>query len=319
MSRYERSQRQAAALSLSGALLAVGGLASAGALAYAAWVEPNWIEVTDVRLVLPRLPRSFHGYKIAQISDIHAGKFLPDERLDRAVELVNAQQPDLIAMTGDFVTRVYRTAPRDIVPAMRKLRAQDGVVAIMGNHDYWGSRGSDLMRRVIEASGFINLNNKVHSLERNGEQLHVAGIDSVREGNNRLDLVLSELPEEGCAILLAHEPDFADVAARTGRFDLQMSGHAHGGQVVIPFVGSPALPVLGHKYWHGHYIVDGMHLYVNRGLGLVRLPLRFLARPEITVYTLESPEHSDWAGSARETLGSMKLNSGPLSILDGDD
>lgn len=315
MSRYQRSQRQAAALSLSGALLAMGGLAGAGALAYAAWVEPDWIEVTDVRLNLPRLPRSFHGYRIAQISDIHAGKFLPDERLERVVELVNAQEPDLVAMTGDFVTRVYRSAPKDIVPAMRKLKARDGIVAILGNHDYWGSQGPDLMRQVIAASGFIDLNNRVHTIERNGEYLHIAGVDSVREGNNRLDLVLSALPEEGAAILLAHEPDFADVAARTGRFDLQMSGHAHGGQVVIPFFGSPALPVLGRKYWHGHYIVDGMHLYVNRGIGTVRLPLRFLARPEITVYTLESPQHHDWTDSARTTLDRVKLESGQLSVL----
>lgn len=289
MSRYKREQRLAAATTLSGALLALGGAAGAGALAYAAWVEPDWIEVTDVRLTLPRLPRAFHGYKLVQISDLHAGKFMPSERLDRVVDLVNAQQPDLVAMTGDFVTRVYRGAPVDIVPAMRKLRATDGVVAILGNHDYWGAHGPDLMRQVIEASGLIDLNNKVHTLERVGERLHVAGIDSVREGNNRLDLVLKELPGEGAAILLAHEPDFADVAARTGRFDLQISGHAHGGQVVIPGLGSPALPVLGRKYWRGHYVVEDMHLYVNRGLGMVRLPLRFLARPEITSYTLEAP------------------------------
>lgn len=289
MSRYQRERRQARAMTLSGALLALGGLAGAGALAYATWVEPDWIEVTDVRLTLPRLPKAFDGYKLAQISDLHAGKFLPDRRLDRIVGLVNEQQPDLVAMTGDFVTRVYRGAPKDIVPAMRRLRAKNGVVAILGNHDYWGSKGPDLMRQVIAGSGFIDLNNKVHTIERDGEYLRIAGIDSVREGNNRLDLVLRDLPREGAAILLAHEPDFADVAARTRRFDLQISGHAHGGQVVIPGIGSPALPVLGRKYWRGHYMVEDMHLYVNRGLGMVRLPVRFLARPEITVYTLESP------------------------------
>ncbi len=289
MSRYRRGQRQARAATLTGALMALGGLAGVGALAYAVWVEPDWIEVKEVSLTLPRLPRAFHGYRLAHISDLHAGKFLPDERLDRVVDLVNAQEPDLVAMTGDFVTRVYRGAPKDIVPAMRGLQAKDGVVAILGNHDYWGSQGPDLMRQVITASGLIDLNNKVHMVERDGERLYVAGIDSVREGNNRLDLVLKELPQEGAAILLAHEPDVADVAARTRRFDLQISGHAHGGQAVIPGLGSPALPVLGRKYWRGHYMVEDMHLYVNRGIGMVRLPVRFLARPEITVYTLEAP------------------------------
>ncbi|MDQ3704508.1 MAG: metallophosphoesterase [Chloroflexota bacterium] len=291
MSRYRREQRRAAVATWSGALMALGGLAGAVTLGYAVWVEPDWIEVKDVRLTLPRLPRAFHGYKLVQISDLHAGKFMPDERLSRVVDLVNGQEPDLVAMTGDFVTRVYRGAPKDIIPAMSSLMSKDGVVAILGNHDYWGGKGPDLMRQVIAASGLIDLNNKVHTLERDGERLHVAGIDSVREGNNRLDLVLKELPRDGAAILLAHEPDFADVAARTRRFDLQISGHAHGGQVVIPGIGSPALPVLGRKYWRGHYIVEEMHLYVNRGLGMVRLPFRFLARPEITVYTLEAQEN----------------------------
>ncbi|MEA2576261.1 MAG: uncharacterized protein QOH93_3559 [Chloroflexia bacterium] len=289
MSRCRREQRQARVITLSGALLALGGLAGAGVLAYSVWVEPDWIEVKDVRLSLPRLPMSFHGYRLVQISDLHAGKFLPDERLDRVVDLVNEQEPDLVAITGDFVTRVYRGAPKDIVPAMRRLQAKDGVVATLGNHDYWGSQGPDLMRQVIAASGFIDLNNKVYTIERGGERLHIAGIDSVREGNNRLDLVLKDLPRDGAAILLAHESDFADVAARTHRFDLQISGHAHGGQAVIPGLGSPGLPVLGRKYWRGHYMVEDMHLYVNRGIGMVRMPVRFLARPEVTVYTLEAP------------------------------
>lgn len=313
MSRFRRKQRKTTAMAQLWKLLALGGLAGIGTLAYAVWVEPDWIEVKDVRLALPRLPRAFHGYKIVQISDIHAGKFLPDERLDRAVDIVNAQEPDLVAMTGDFVTRVYRGAPKDIVPFMRRLRAKDGVTAILGNHDYWGSQGPDLMRKVIEASEMIDLNNRVHTVERDGEYLHIAGIDSVREGNNRLDLVLKQLPEEGCALLLAHEPDFADVAAKTGRFDLQLSGHAHGGQVVIPGFGSPALPVLGRKYWRGHYMVEDMQLYVNRGLGMVRLPVRLLARPEITVYTLEAPgEDGGWRTNGRAHSVSSVIP--PLSL-----
>ncbi len=105
---------------------------------------------------------------------------------------------------------------------------------------------------------------------------------------SRLDKVLEALPEEGAAILLAHEPDFADESAATGRFDLQLSGHSHGGQVAIPFLGPLRLPLMGRKYPLGLYKVGRMTLYTNRGIGTVGLPVRFFARPEITVLTLTS-------------------------------
>jgi predicted MPP superfamily phosphohydrolase len=101
-----------------------------------------------------------------------------------------------------------------------------------------------------------------------------------------LDIPLRKLPEGGTAILLAHEPDVADYAADTGRFALQLSGHSHGGQIVMPLLGPPRLPPMGRKYYAGLYSVGGMHVYTNRGLGVVGLPLRLLCRPEITVITL---------------------------------
>lgn len=261
-------------------------LAGAGAFVYAAAVEPYRVEVRHVELHLPRLPEQFRGYRLVQISDIHAGRWMPDNRLHKIVDIVNEQQPDLIAITGDFVTRVYRDAVIDIVPPLSRLRAKDGVAAVLGNHDYWGRRGPDAIRRIIRDCGMIDLNNKVHTLQRDGAFLHLAGVDSARVRKARLDAVLAKLPEEGAAILLAHEPDFARVSARTGRFDLQLSGHSHGGQVVIPFIGSPNLPPLARRYHTGLYKVRDMYLYTNRGLGMVGLPMRFLSRPEITVFTL---------------------------------
>lgn len=109
------------------------------------------------------------------------------------------------------------------------------------------------------------------------------------EGRDQLGAVLDGLPGGGAAILLAHEPDFADVSAATGRFDLQLSGHTHGGQVGIPILRRPILPAFSQRYVSGLHRVGGMTLYVNRGLGFVHLRLRFLCRPEITVLTLRSP------------------------------
>jgi hypothetical protein len=270
-------------------LSAVASAASgAGAYGYAWAVEPNWLDVVKVKLTLPNLPEEFDGYRVAQISDIHAGKWMPDARLARAVDLVNQQQADLIAITGDFVTQTYAAAPVDIVPAMKRVRAKDGVVAVLGNHDYWGDLGPHLIRRVIRESGMVDLNNNVHTLERDGKLFHVAGVDSYRAKAGRLDEVIGKLSHKGAAMLLAHEPDYADVSARSRRFDLQISGHSHGGQVVVPFVGPPHLPPLGRKYHTGRYQVGEMIQYTNRGLGMVGLPIRFWCRPEITVFTLES-------------------------------
>jgi predicted MPP superfamily phosphohydrolase len=128
----------------------------------------------------------------------------------------------------------------------------------------------------------------VHTLERGGSLLHIAGVDDVWERQDRLDLVLDRLPAEGGAILLAHEPDFADTSAATGRFDLQISGHSHGGQVIAPFAGPLRLPHLGRKYPLGLYRVGDMLQYTNRGVGMVYPYVRFNCRPEITLFTLRA-------------------------------
>jgi uncharacterized protein len=170
------------------------------------------------------------------------------------------------------------------------LRARDGSVAILGNHDYLTD--VKLVRRCIREGGVTELINGVRTLKRGEAALHVAGIDDVMEGRSRLDLVLGQLPEDGAAILLAHEPDFADVSTATGRFDLQLSGHSHGGQVAVPFLRRLILPPFSQRYTRGLYDVRGMIQYTNRGIGFVHARLRFLCRPEITVFTLRSPNHT---------------------------
>ena len=202
--------------------------------------------------------------------------------------MVNEQRPDLVAITGDFLSHpAGRLVPRRLVEGLGGLGARDGVVAVLGNHDY--KAGAALVRRCLRACGIVELANDVLTLRREDAALHVAGIDDVMEGKSRLDLVLKELPEGGAAVLLAHEPDFADVSAATGRFDLQLSGHSHGGQVRVPLLSRLSLPPFSHRYTSGLYRVGCMIQYTNRGLGFVDMRLRFLCRPEITVFTLRSP------------------------------
>jgi predicted MPP superfamily phosphohydrolase len=271
--------------------LAVGGVVgaavAAGGLFYASRVEPDNVEVKEVSLVLPRLSPEFDGYRIAQISDIHMDGWMSFERLSKLAKLVNEQGADLIAATGDFVTAKVKYVEGELTEALAILEAPDGVAAVLGNHDYIAD--GSLVRRVIKDAGLVELSNDFFTLERGEGVLHVAGIDNFYQRRARLDLVLSRLPEEGAAVLLAHEPDFAEVSAPTGRFDLQMSGHSHGGQMRLPIVGAMARPRCGRIYPDGVYDVDGMIQYTNRGLGMLWPHLRINCRPEITVLTLRTP------------------------------
>jgi uncharacterized protein len=275
-----------------GALLGVGALAVAGAISsywYGNQIEAQRLVVEQVALRIPRLDRAFDGYRIAQITDIHMDhKHMTMERLLGIASRVNAEKPDFIAVTGDFTTRgraeVYSPS---LVGALRALCAPDGVGGVLGNHDYWTN--ARIVRQTMISGGLIDLSNAVHTVTRGGSQLHLCGVDDIWENRQRLDRVLDALPKDGAAVLLAHEPDFADESAASGRFDLQLSGHSHGGQIVLPNGAKPGLPALGQKYPSGLYKVGEMWQYTNRGLGMTWFPqVRLNCPMEITVFTLRA-------------------------------
>jgi predicted MPP superfamily phosphohydrolase len=261
-----------------------------GGFGYSTLVEPARLEVVQLTLQLPRLAPSFSGFRLLQISDIHMGGWMNRARLERVISAVEAQSADLIVITGDFVMGfgwddAKQASLDELVEAFSELAKTHKILAVLGNHDYWSNVSA--VRAALATCGISNLSNDVYTLSRDGDLLHIAGVDDIRVNRHRLDAVLEKLPQQGAAILLAHEPDFADRSAETGRFDLQLSGHTHGGQIVIPFLGAPVLPYLGRKYPSGLYRVGTMWQYTNRGVGMARLPVRINCRPEITVFTLE--------------------------------
>lgn len=253
-------------------------------------VEPNWIDVEEVEISLARLPKAFAGFRIMQISDIHIGYgWMNPERLAHMVQTALTHPVDLTVLTGDYVfgrgwDDMMETLSHDFAREISKLKLP--ILSILGNHDHWMDAAR--VRAMLSAAGVIELQNDVYVVERDRERLFIAGVDDIWEKKHDLDKVIGKLPENAAAILLAHEPDFADVSAMTGRFGLQLSGHSHGGQVVIPFRGAPLLPYLGQKYYSGLYKVDDMWQYTNRGAGMLNPPARFNCRPEITIFTLQS-------------------------------
>ena len=267
--------------------IALGGtLTGAGGFFYSYDFETTWLDVTKMSLPLPRLAFDFRNYRLVHISDLHLDDHTEPEYLTKLVRLVNEQEPDLIAFTGDFITFAPERFASELTTTLSRLEAPDGVVTVLGNHDYLAN--PDVVSSAIWEGGAIGLRNQVLTLERAGSPLHVCGLDDVWEGRPRLDHVLAQLPGAGAAILLVHEPDFADTSSTTGRFDLQLSGHSHGGQIRLPLVGAPMLPRYARKYPIGSYRIRNMLLYTNRGLGMLPPRFRFLCRPEITVLDLNT-------------------------------
>jgi uncharacterized protein len=262
------------------------GALTLGSMAYGATVEPGWLAIENIHLKLSRLSPKFGGLRVAQISDIHMDAWMTRQRLSQVVEVINAQKPDVVAITGDFVTNQPEKWEDDLVSALQNLEPREVSVAVLGNHDHWTD--GRVIRRVLRRSGIVDVCNAVHTLRRGDEEFHLCGVDDFWERKADLNRVLESLPKTGAAMLLAHEPDFADLSSKTGRFDLQISGHSHGGQVQIPFRGPIHVPKFAQNYPNGLYRVGEMWQYTNRGLGMVGPHVRFCCRPEITIFTLSS-------------------------------
>ncbi|MEM9770084.1 MAG: metallophosphoesterase [Cyanobacteria bacterium P01_D01_bin.73] len=256
-------------------------------ISYSFHVEPAWIEVVEIQETLPRLSPDFQGFKIAQISDLHVGRLLGEAQLTSIIDLVNQQKPDLVVITGDFVTLHPERYADTLISGLQRLSAQQKTLSVLGNHDYWSDPIE--VRRILQDGNILDLKNSVYTIQRGEGQLQIAGIDDIWSGEPDFEAVLKQLPEEGAAILLVHEPDFADTSSATGRFDLELSGHSHGGQIRLPLIGALWFPPYGRVYPEGRYEVGEMVHYTNRGVGMMRLRARLLCRPEITVFTLQAP------------------------------
>lgn len=269
--------KQAILTALAGTALGDGGLY------YIKNVEPYRPVVERLTLALPSLPAAADGLRLAQLSDLHVGRTMTAQDVARGVALVNAERPDLVVVTGDYVTGDARYAG-PCARELGRLQAPLGVWAVLGNHDQW-TKAKEITATLREAGLRVLINQAIAPIPN--VPLWLVGLDDIWSGKPNLPASVAALPPDGCRILLAHEPDFADEAARPDyRIALQLSGHSHGGQVRLPLVGAPVLPHLGRKYDEGLRRVGGMWLYTNRGLGMVEPAVRFNCPPEVTLFTL---------------------------------
>jgi predicted MPP superfamily phosphohydrolase len=250
------------------------------------------LEITQQPIHLPRLPRAFEGFRICQLSDIHIGPYMPVEEIRKYVAIANAQKPDLVVLTGDFVTFDAATQG-PAVDALRGLRAPYGVFGSLGNHDAW-SGVEDSITELFRQAGVRILRAASAPIAVNGDSLNLMGVDfqSARRFGPSPPVrhLLADI--EGLVdphrvnILLSHNPDTFDRAAELG-IDLSLAGHTHGGQAALEFISPEIAPSrLVTPYVAGLFGKPGGQLYVNRGIGTIFVPIRLGAPPELTVYTL---------------------------------
>jgi len=271
---------------------------AAGATLYSAEIERHWIEISRRDVFLPGLHVALDGLRIAQLSDIHFDEFTEPIFLHEAVDRVNRLNPDLIFLTGDFVTqspiskRVFKDAAWQCAAILDQLQCRRRY-ACLGNHDV--QVGKEKVIAALTANGIAVVDNSYLPIERSSARFWLAGLDDPLEGQPdpgaAMPASIRNLPHEPI-VLLCHGPDYADdlLARPEGQaVSLMLSGHTHGGQICLPFVGPTFLPRFGKKYIKGWFQLGKMQLHVNRGIGTIRIPMRFNCPPEITFLTLRAP------------------------------
>jgi len=251
--------------------------------AYARLVEPYsyWISETDV--FVRDLPERFEGFRITQLTDIHHSRILGIDEVSRVVDLAQRTRPDMFVLTGDYTTS-YRRFIEPCAEALSPLSAPEGVWAVLGNHDHYTD--PELTTRALQRRHIAVLNNAHTTLRRGPDSLQLSGIDDWTWNAVDWPRSFTGLKPETPTILLSHQPSVLDLE-QTQNVSLILSGHTHGGQVRVPFLGAPArFATSDLKYDRGLFRRGETQLYVSSGTGVIGLPVRFGARPEIAVLRL---------------------------------
>jgi predicted MPP superfamily phosphohydrolase len=260
------------------ALLATGGSAVIN--------ERFHIQKTRREIGIPGLPDEFHGFRITHLTDLHHGRRVPIDLIEDAVDASNAFEPDLVVLTGDYVTGSARFAA-PCAEALRRLRAPCGVLAVLGNHDHWA--GTQTVIDALRAVKVDILQNEHRVFTRGGARLAVAGVDDLWTGGADGESAFAGLDPAVTRLLLTHNPDFVEEMPDL-KIALALAGHTHGGQIGVPFLQGLAVPSrYGGKYAEGLVQGPTTRVYVNRGVGTVGISLRVFCRPEVALVVLRRP------------------------------
>jgi uncharacterized protein len=250
-------------------------------MARTALSEPFMIAVERQEIFLRRLPKALDGFRVVHLSDLHYGPLVAPRHLERAIAIANELKPDLIALTGDYISqeRMYAAPCAELVG---RLQARHGVFAILGNHDHWTD--ATLIADLFSAEGIRMLINEGVRIDARGHSFWLAGVDDTMVGLEDISLSLAGARDGEFKLLLAHNPIILRRAARAD-VDLVLSGHTHGGQVTLrPEKNRSGRP--RRRMLRGLGRRANTQIYVTRGLGTVVLPIRYGCPPEVSLLEL---------------------------------
>jgi predicted MPP superfamily phosphohydrolase len=264
-------------------LAGLTALGSASVVGVYPFLEAKWCHVARHTIKLPNLPASFRGLRVALLSDIHHGPFVPLAYVQCVVQLTNSLKPDLAVLTGDYVSRHYRFI-EPCIESLARVRAPLGRFAVLGNHDHWES--APATRQALRDGGITLTENTGFWITQGSYRIRICGVGDLWTDSQDPRAAIGDATGADAVIMLSHNPDVAEQLGDS-RVGLMLSGHTHGGQVVLPGYGAPIVPSrYGQKYLHG--LVQGpcCKVFVTRGVGTVTPPVRFFCRPEIALLTL---------------------------------
>ncbi len=266
---------------------ALYGGAGAFAGSYPLFIERNIVMVNRYRIPIINLPPAFNGFTIAMLTDLHLGFLVSESFIEGIVDKTNRLQTDLIVCGGDYVHK--RNTIEEIEKVwsiLSKLKARHGVYSVLGNHDHWADTDRSIywLQRTKQ-----NIRHKCAYIYKGKERILIGGAGDYWEDELLIDEAFAGSDEDECRILLAHNPDTVDTEFNTP-VSLTLSGHTHGGQVVIPFFGPPILPVNNKNYSSGLISTNKTQLFISRGIGWAIYPIRFNCYPEIAVLELTGKE-----------------------------
>jgi predicted MPP superfamily phosphohydrolase len=251
-------------------------------------IEPNRLIVHPETIQITDWPPELAGLRIAVISDIHTGApFVNDKKLKEIVDRTNALNPDLIVLLGDYMSpnswHSHRVEPEVTATDLKSLKAPLGVYSVLGNHDWWYN--GEKVRRAFEQNGIPVLDDEVTEIKWHEKSFWLVGLADLWTRPQHIEETVAKVPPGSTIIALTHNPDIFPRLPQS--VPLLIAGHTHGGQVNLPFIGTPIVPSrFGSKYTAGHVFENGHHMFVTTGIGTSILPLRFRVPPEIVILTI---------------------------------
>lgn len=266
-------------------ILKIGAAAAAAGIAWSVFKEPYMLSVRSAQLCFNELPEEADGLRIALFSDLHIGGKMTYHVLFRVCEEINSMDPDIVLFAGDLIgnfEKLIQNCDR-ASGILSRISAKLGKYAVFGNHDIYGGR-SEIFARIMTDGGFSILSSDKVKLK--GRKVFIIGAEDYFKNVHCAEEVRLLAEPDEFSVILAHEPDTAPAMAPSGAA-LQLSGHTHAGQIVLPIYGPLSKTYMGKEYMRGTYDVDGMTLFVTSGIGNSVLPMRFGCTPEVCLITLK--------------------------------